>query len=348
LVFGGAGAVLVFGLGALVGDSLDFRGPRNAAAMTRSSSGVFANPSDSAAAECRERFHFLNANAVCWGAATIRKVDYKETQVTVASYLAGERMAGRLLEGAVYFRDLQFGPTFGVHHYTEFSPASLMKLPIAFVFLAGAEIEPGLLQVQRSFDGSLDTMVYNPEPGKSAEPYRKYSVSELLKMMISYSDNISTRALDNFLDETAEGTNVRLQTFQELGILDPRDRMVSTVSVKGYSALFRILYNASFLTNEYSQQLLDWLSNSDYNNGLRAGVPGGIRIAHKFGRRSDGGQVRQLHDCGIVYYPGNPYSLCVMTRGSDYQDLERIVARISKMLYEEVDARRIDQLQALH
>lgn len=51
--------------------------------------------------------------------------------------------------------------------------------------------------------------------------------------------------------------------------------------------------------------------------------------------------VVELHDCGIIYYPNNPYVLCVMTRGDSMEELKKIISTISLMTYKEVDSRRL-------
>ena len=50
----------------------------------------------------------------------------------------------------------------------------------------------------------------------------------------------------------------------------------------------------------------------------------------------DDQNIRQLHDCGIIYYPNNTYLLCIMTRGKDFKQLESVIAGISKTVYEVV------------
>jgi hypothetical protein len=52
--------------------------------------------------------------------------------------------------------------------------------------------------------------------------------------------------------------------------------------------------------------------------------------------------MHQLHDCGIVYFPDNPYIICVMTRGDDVNELAPVVAHISKMVYDEFESRRVE------
>ena len=102
------------------------------------------------------------------------------------------------------------------------------------------------------------------------------------------------------------------------------------------------MYNSSFLNSDNSEKLLEILSESSFQNGLRQGVPENIKIAHKFGEREITLDKKQLHDCGVIYYPSNPYLLCVMTQGKDYKELERILGHISKEVYEEFDSRSID------
>jgi hypothetical protein len=118
------------------------------------------------------------------------------------------------------------------------------------------------------------------------------------------------------LDENPQKLKLQAETFQELGLIDPSAKSENTLTTRGYASLFRLLYNASFLNAEMSDKILKWLAESDYQTGLRAGVPKGVKVANKFGERSfKGGGVKQLHDCGIVYYPSNPYLICIMTRG---------------------------------
>jgi beta-lactamase class A len=77
------------------------------------------------------------------------------------------------------------------------------------------------------------------------------------------------------------------------------------------------------------------LAASEFKGALAAGVPDGIRVAHKYGVHNLTND-RLFHDCGIVYHPLRPYMLCVMTRGNDLDSNIRFIADVSKRVYEQV------------
>jgi beta-lactamase class A len=152
--------------------------------------------------------------------------------------------------------------------------------------------------------------------------------------MIEYSDNVSSL----ILEESVNPRDLR-KTYDELGVPDPyylNDQSGYMISTELYSSFFRILFNASYLSRENSEKALGYLSKTDYNKGLVAGVPPKITVAHKFGLRKING-IKQLHDCGIVYYPEHPYLLCVMTSGPVPEYLDATIAEISGFIYEEID-----------
>ena len=41
----------------------------------------------------------------------------------------------------------------------------------------------------------------------------------------------------------------------------------------------------------------------------------------------------ELHDCGIVYHPQNPYIICIMTKGGDINSEKLQIQKISKAVY---------------
>lgn len=292
--------------------------------------------------QCRNAYSFINTDVVCGRSDAIAKTGYVETQSYVARYIELRKEEGSLTEASVYFRDLIHGPTFGVNELADFAPASLLKLPLAIVYLSSAEAQPEVLKQELQYVGTAPSIEQRIKPRESMELNRPYTIKALLEMMIRYSDNASYLTLDGFLSESEHRADLRLNVFQEIGLINPDNRVEETITVRGYASLFRVLFNVSYLDVRNSELLLEWLSKSEYAGGIRAGLPQGITFAGKFGERTiDGTADKQLHDCGVIYFPGNPYLLCIMTKGNDWAELEETIAEISRQVYEEVDSRRL-------
>jgi beta-lactamase class A len=159
----------------------------------------------------------------------------------------------------------------------------------------------------------------------------EYTVKELLERAIVYSDNVATLALADHLKQGEISTTMSAFGFNE-------QSNGTLASPRAYSSIFRALFNSSYLTRERSKYALELLSRTDFRDGLVAGVPAGLSVAHKFGerRRAETGEV-QMHDCGIVYHPARPYFLCVMTRGRELEALASVIRDLSRKTYERVD-----------
>jgi len=294
--------------------------------------------------QCSERYRLVNASVACNGPPVLDKRAYDPLRDELIATLHARVESGTIGAYSVFFRDLVNGPTFGIDEYAKFVPASLLKLPLVLAFLAEEEDRPGLLQQTVAYDGDDAVPVQSVRSGVSLERGRAYTVATLLENVLRYSDNASYLALRRLQRSTPGGDARLLQTYRELGIVNPNDPLDQTVSVRGYASLFRLLYNVSYLDAELSELALGWLAASTFSDGLVAGVPRGMMVAHKFGERSLEGAdasvgARQFHDCGIVYYPKNPYLLCVMTRGDEFAPLIETVRLVSSRVYAEVAAR---------
>lgn len=215
-----------------------------------------------------------------------------------------------------------------------FSPASLIKIPLAITYFKAAQNNPELLQesIEATISSNIEKQSILPEVTLS--PDQKYTIDELIRRMIVYSDNQAYNLLLNHIDNP-----LLVQTFTNLnidisaGFSNPSGNIIS---VKSYAAFFRVLFNASYLNQEMSEKLLSLLSQVEYQNALVRGVNNPeITISHKFGERTfEATGEKQLHDCGIVYYPQKPYLICIMTRGQDFSKLSSAIAQLSQVIYQ--------------
>lgn len=251
----------------------------------------------------------------------------------VEELISVHRSSGDASHVSVYFRDLMNGPLFGINEKEPFTPASLLKVPVMLAVFKHAEDEPDFLQRQVRYDSPPDAAPDIATTTLRTGSY--YTVEDLLRSMIVNSDNGAV-----FLLRAMTGPDALEEVYTDLGIEIPSVRTADEpISVREYGTFFRMLYNASYLSRAHSQKALELLAASDYAGGLVAGIPKGVRVAHKFGERSTpGDDKRQLHDCGIVYYPARPYILCVMTRGRDFPRMSAVIADISRAVYSEVSS----------
>ena len=194
-------------------------------------------------------------------------------------------------------------------------------------------IEEGLLSPSQELSYKPDDskQYYKPDDSLSAG---NYSVQDMMKYAIGYSDNGANEALLNNAAINSEFTNL----YNLVHLPEASTTRMDFMSTISYSTIWRTLYNTTYLSADSSEQILNLLTLTTFNNGIVAGVPAGNVIAHKFGENtndSDSGTVlnHELHDCGIIYYPDHPYLLCVMTKGQQFSDLEKVISGISKIAY---------------
>lgn len=247
---------------------------------------------------------------------------------------------------SVYFRDLNNGPWFGINEKEKFAPASLLKVPIAIALYKKAEKDPFLLKKTSVYDAKTNEEQALPyfRPAIQLEEGKSYSVENLIEAMISRSDN---NAKDLLINKGYVGTKdvEKVLSDLEITLLTDQTFISDYLSVREYSSLFRVLYNASYLSREYSEKLLHLLSEADFSEGLRKPIPNDVIIANKFGERHYENTLEssyQIHDCGIIYFKNHPYFLCVMTEGNNYKSLLDIIQKISKETYKEFENRYKD------
>ncbi len=234
---------------------------------------------------------------------------------------------------SVYFRDVNSGKWTGIDEDDAYDPSSMLKVAVMMGYLKAAEDNPSILLKKLAY-------VTHVDPGQNYKPEHPlasgvYTARQLIEAMITDSDNDALNALYN---------NDRDDFVDVLKSLDiPPPATINTLdfmSPKIYSSLFRTLYSSTYLDREVSEQALQLLTYTTFDKGLVAGLPAGTIVAHKFGEHTNAVnnqvQSKQLHDCGIVYAPKNPYLLCVMTKGTDFDTLANIISTISNITYKNI------------
>ncbi len=253
----------------------------------------------------------------------------------ISDIITAAKNKGQVADASVFLSDLNRGRWIGVNENKKYNPASILKVVIMVTYFKEQETQSAILEKELVYIADLDALLkQNPyNTGTLLEIGKKYQVQYLIDTMITASDNGAEFLLLANINQT-----ILADLYAVLGIENP-DHVPGnfTISPRSYSLFFRILYSATYLRKSLSEQALQILSQATYRDAMVAGVPENITVAHKFGQYvtadSSGVQAVELHDCGIVYYPPNPYFLCVMTKGTDERALQAMIKNISEAVY---------------
>jgi beta-lactamase class A len=230
----------------------------------------------------------------------------------------------------VYFEYLPTGGSIGINQDYRYFAASLLKVPI--VIQAYLSRERGLL----SFD---DPLVLQEEDldRRFGVMWREgagatLTVRQAVRAVLVDSDNTALAALQRHL--TTRHVAFLDEAFDYLDIPKELVSREAVVSPKNYSSVLRSLYLAVALPPASASEMLSLLSASSFSNGLRAGVPGTVRVAHKMGVYEAVAEEPTISDCGIVYVPKRPFLMCVMVQADALDEAARHIEDLTRLAYE--------------
>lgn len=246
-------------------------------------------------------------------------------QNVIDQYIANQKIH----TASIFLKKFNTNESLLINKNEKYAPGSLLKISIMIAILKMSEKDNELLNkkitfIQTSKNNKVQTIVSN-----SIKIGQSYSIKELLKYMIVYSDNNAASLIAKNIDG-----NIIKSLFSDIGLnvpdLNSNDLFLN---INELSFFMRVIYNGSYLTNANSEFALELLSHGDYKNGLLKDIPSDIIVAHKFGE--SGNEVeKQLHETGIIYANNNPYLITVMTKGNNRDELAYFISEISKIVYQ--------------
>jgi len=302
-----------------------------------SSPYLFPKTNQSITKEIRQNFDykFINPLLECDSSSISSDKNLASLKKELQFIINQEVSNNKISFASIYYRDLNNGPWLGINEKEYFSPASLIKVPVLIAYLKETEKDPSILNKKITNTKDFDYSQQNVTPTQTIEKDKEYTIGNLLERMIVYSDNGAYELLLDNID------NIKIfNVYKDLDVdisKAEKDPNGNIITVKDYASFFRILFNASYIDQDNSEKALEILSKTQYYKGLVAGVPENITVAHKFGERQYlPSKEKQLHDCGIVYLPGKPYLICIMSRANDFDQAASFIKNISKTVYNHV------------
>jgi len=249
---------------------------------------------------------------------------------------------------SVAFRDLATGETCSIEADRPTHPASTMKLPVMMeVYRQAAAGRLGLddrIKVRNEFASLVDGSPFALDPKDDSELtlYRRAggeaTVRELVRLMIAESSNLAT----NLLVERASAASITAFA-RELGadgvavlrgVEDDKayaKGLNNVATARGLLVLLAALAEGKAVSPADSAEMMGILRGQKFREGIPAGLPPGVAIAHKTGSFRG-----VYHDAAVVEVAGRkPFVLVVLTRGiEDEKVAHKLVADIARAAFE--------------
>jgi beta-lactamase class A len=256
------------------------------------------------------------------------------------------RESGAEMVGVAYF-DLGTGAEILINADESFHAASTMKVPLMMeVFRQDRKGKLSLndyIPIKNDFVSIADGSRYSISAESDSEQtlYNRIGqievVRELVRMMIDASSNLAT----NLLIERVTAPSV-MDYMRELGAKNIRvlrgvedskayaAGMNNTTTARDLMIVLRHIARRQAVSSKASNDMVKILLEQEFNEGIPAGLPKAVKVAHKTGSIT-----KIEHDAAIVYPPNRkPYILVVLTRGiEDEKRAHKLIADISRAIY---------------
>jgi len=239
------------------------------------------------------------------------------------------------IDGSLYFEYLPTGTSIRIDGDKQQVGASLLKVPAAMELYKAAEL--GKINLDQTVTIQQDWL-----DSAFGDLYKKgagyqLTLREAAKIMLENSDNTALNVISYHTQNLLSDEQTPISALDLDISVDPTNNYTIAIGARDYSSVLKCLYFSCYLNNTNSQELLNYLSNTKFDNRLRAGISDkSITVAHKVGNFAQDTQ----SDCGIVYVPNRNYVLCAIIRGADNTDTDTKIAALSKLTYDFVTSQK--------
>lgn len=250
------------------------------------------------------------------------------------------------LVGVAYI-DLGSGDTIFINADSIMHAASTMKVPVMLRLYREADarslsLDRKLLLVN-SFTSIVDGSRYSLDSTVDSDTSMYHAVGdsvtvrELIRHMITRSSNLATNTLIALANPDSVNAMMRSLGASRMRVLrGVEDEKAfeagqnNTATARDLATLLHALESGRAASPAATAQMRDVLMAQKFNEKIPAGLPPGVRVAHKTGDIT-----AIAHDAAIVYPDGRaPYILVVLTKGIQAEPAaDSLIADISRDIY---------------
>lgn len=249
---------------------------------------------------------------------------------------------------AMAFMDIQTDEIILVNENESFHAASTMKTPVmieAFkkIHQSSQSLKDSIV-VYNQFYSIVDSSVYSLSIDRDSDPslYKFIGASvswdDLINRMITRSSNLAT----NILVDQLTGQNIT-RSMRELGasyiqVLRGVEDMKAyeaglsnTTTALDLLRIYEKLARYEVVDSVNSQAMMNILLEQEFNSLIPAGLPQGIKVAHKTGEITG-----VHHDSGIVFLPDDRrYVLVLLSKNVENKEkADQNMIEVSRQIYE--------------
>jgi len=218
-----------------------------------------------------------------------------------------------------HFLSLSSGVEQGYLSDEEFQAASLIKLPVMAKMFE--EAESGRLDLETKHTlteaekvGGSGSLFY--EPAGTVVTLR-----ELMELMGQKSDNTAFNIALGILGESEVGKYI-----YEIGMRNT-SLQENVTTPKDISIFFKKLWEGRLVSKQSRDEMLEYLTDTIYEDWLPAGVPEDLKVSHKYGR-----EIHIVNDAGIVF-TDKPYVVVIMSKGVVETVADNVFPELSKIIF---------------
>lgn len=224
---------------------------------------------------------------------------------------------------SLYYASLINDTHFGINEKQTFIGASVNKVPLVTTLYALAS--KGKINLEESITLTKDDIQdYGTGKLRYEKPGSTYSLKTLAQLSLQQSDNTAAHII-----ATRIGMDVVQKMVNEWGLSQTNMANNKTSPYDMY-LIFRKIYNGEIANPSLTKELLEFFTDSDFEDRLPVYLPKGALVYHKTGDTIGG-----LHDVGIIENNGKAFYLGVMT--SDIADKEnetkQLIGIIAKKVF---------------
>jgi beta-lactamase class A len=200
--------------------------------------------------------------------------------------------------------------------------ASLIKLPVVASFYQ--QVELGEYDLN-------DTYVLKQEDKHSGgqlvnEPIgQEITWSRILELALSHSDNTAFRILRSEMGDSLINRKMR-----DWG-MEQTDLEKNLTSADDIALFFDQLYQGKLVNQTHQDKMIADMTNTIYETEIPAGLPEGIRVAHKVGYEE-----RVIADAGLIFVPNNPFIMVIMSQETNVNQAKNTFPQLAKEIYWQV------------